>query len=68
MKPDILTLQDVTNELKWEPDLSSGEISVKVHDGIVTLGAKCQALEIKRLQKTSLGVSSAFAQSRMRSK
>lgn len=40
MKPDILTLHDVTNELKWKPDLSSGEISVKVHDGIVTLGGK----------------------------
>jgi osmotically-inducible protein OsmY len=47
MKPDILTLHDVTNELKWEPDLTSRDISVKVHDGIVTLRGKVPSLRDK---------------------
>jgi osmotically-inducible protein OsmY len=37
MKTDIQIQQDVLNELKWEPFLTSSEIGVAVKNGIVTL-------------------------------
>ncbi len=37
MKTDAQLKNDVTEELRWEPTVSSRDISVTTHDGIVTL-------------------------------
>jgi len=37
MKSDVQIQQDVMDELKWEPGLSSSQIGVAVKDGVVTL-------------------------------
>lgn len=47
MKPDSLIFHDINNELKWEPDLVTKEISVRVHSGIVTLLGKVASAQQK---------------------
>jgi osmotically-inducible protein OsmY len=37
MKSDQDIKRDVEDELKWDPDIKSGDIAVAVKDGVVTL-------------------------------
>ncbi len=46
MKSDLQLLDDVTNELKWEPAVHGDEIDVSTKDGVVTLsGDVCSYTE-----------------------
>lgn len=48
MKSDIQILQDVMDQLKWEPDLNAAEIEVVVKNGIVTLSGKVDTYSQKK--------------------
>jgi VCBS repeat-containing protein len=49
MKPDALLLQDVRDELQWEPALQGAQIGVTVADGTVTLTGAVSSLATKAM-------------------
>lgn len=59
-KLDPVIRKDVEDELRWDPDLNAGNISVSVHDGVVSLAgyvtSYTQKYEAERDVKRIVGV------------
>ena len=53
MKSDSQIQQDVMEELKWQPFLSSSEIGVAVKNGIVTLSGRVDSYSKKRAAESA---------------
>ncbi|MBD0257033.1 MAG: BON domain-containing protein [Cytophagales bacterium] len=49
MKPDVLLLQDVRDELRWEPALQGAPIGVNVAGGSVTLTGQVSSLAARAM-------------------
>ena len=49
MKPDVLLLQDVSDELRWEPALQGAQIAVAVGGGTVTLTGQVSSLAARAM-------------------
>lgn len=57
MKSDSQLQQDVSEELKWEPSVHAGEVTVKVKNGIATLeGEVCTYAEKWSAERAALRV------------
>jgi osmotically-inducible protein OsmY len=57
MKSDSQLQQDVSEELKWEPSVHAGEVTVKVKNGIATLdGEVCSYAEKWSAERAALRV------------
>jgi osmotically-inducible protein OsmY len=58
MKSDSQLQQDVSEELKWEPSVHAGEVTVKVKNGIATLdGEVCTHAEKWSAERAAMRVS-----------
>ncbi len=49
MKPDVLLLQDVRDELRWEPALQGAQIGVAIANGTVTLTGQVGSLAARAM-------------------
>jgi osmotically-inducible protein OsmY len=62
MKTDAQLQQDVTAELKWEPDISATRIGVEVNKGVVTLAGHVDSYAEKwNAERAALRVAGVMA-------
>jgi osmotically-inducible protein OsmY len=60
MKPDYLLLQDVRDELRWEPALQGAQIRVAVAGGTVTLTGQVGSLAARAMAETTPSTGTAI--------